>query len=62
LDVTSQKIFAAEGASMIKDPSPIDSLFIKLGWLQIGASGRWALAALIVIGAGIFLGRYLKMW
>jgi hypothetical protein len=36
--------------SQVRFPrNPVDCLLIKFGWLQISASGKWALAALIVI-------------
>jgi hypothetical protein len=41
---------------------PLESLFIKFGKFQAGASGRWPIAALTLMAVGIFLGRYLGMW
>jgi hypothetical protein len=43
---------------------PPDSLFIKFGEFQAGASGRWSIVALILLasGGGAFAARYFGMW
>jgi hypothetical protein len=45
---------------MLDDQSPRDSLFVKLGdYFQAGASGRFAIIALVIIALAVIAARVL---
>jgi hypothetical protein len=48
--------------AMNQHPLPRDAIFIKWGKFQAGASGKWAITALIVAITFGLVGRALALW